>query len=83
VKTVSLREANRDFSKLIQEIERRGEVYVITRHGRPVARLGPENGDKRSDPEWARAFEEMKRLHAEGLDLGGLRVKRDEIYDRI
>ena len=82
MKSVPLREANRDFSKLIQQIERRGEVFVITRHGRPVARLGPETVNKRDDPDWALAFAEMKRLHAEGLDLGGLRVDRDDIYDR-
>ncbi len=83
MKIVSLREANKDFSKLIREIERKGETYVITRHGRPVARLVPESADKRSDPDWVLAFDEMKRLHAEGLDLGGLRVKRDELYDRV
>lgn len=83
MKTVSLREANKDFSKLIQEIERRGEVFVITRHGRPVARLGPEAANKLDDPDWALAFDEMKRLHAQGLDLDGLRVDRDDLYDRV
>ena len=82
MKSVSLREANRNFSKLIQEVERRGEVYVITRHGRPVARLEPESANNRDDPDWAQAFAEMKRLHAEGLDLGGLSVDRDDTYDR-
>lgn len=82
MKRVSLREANKDFSKLIQEIERKGEAFVITRHGRPVARLIPETEDKQSDPKWRVAFEEMKRLHAKGLDLGGLRVERDDLYDR-
>ena len=83
MKTVSLREAHKDFSKLIQGIERRGEVFVITRHGRPVARLGPEGVDKHDDPDWALAFGEMKRLHAQGLDLGGLRLDRDDLYDRV
>ena len=82
MKTVSLRDANKDFSKLIQEIERKGEVFVITRHGKPVARLGPEIASKRADPEWASAFAEMERLLDKGLDLGGLSVDRDDLYDR-
>ena len=82
MKTVSLRDANKDFSKLIQEIERKGEVFVITRHGKPVARLGPETASKRADPEWASAFAEMERLLDKGLDLGGLSVDRDDLYDR-
>lgn len=83
MKTVTLREANKDFSKLVQEIERKGEEYLITRHGHPVARLIPHTQDKRTDPEWVAAFERMKRLHAAGLDLGGLKIDRDELYDRL
>ena len=82
MKSVSIRDANKDFSKLIQAVERKGEEFVITRHGRPVARLVPDPGDKRADPEWQAAFAEMQRLHTEGLDLGGLKFGRDEIYDR-
>ena len=40
MKTVSLREANKEFSKLVLEVERRGQTYAITRHGRQIARLG-------------------------------------------
>lgn len=82
MKTVSLREANRDFSKLVQEIERKGDSFVITRHGRPVAHLIPHVADKHADPEWIAAFKRMKALQARGLDLGGLRVDRESLYDR-
>ena len=82
MKTVTLREANKDFSKLVQEIERKGEEYLITRHGHPVARLVAHTRDKRTDPAWAAAFERMKSLHSKGLDLGGLKIDRDELYDR-
>ena len=81
MKTVSLREANKDFSKLIQEIERRGDSFVITRHGCPVARLIPHVADKHADPDWVAAFDQMRALHAKGIDLGGLKVDRETIHD--
>ncbi len=82
MKRVSIQTAEKGFMKLIQEIERTGESYVITRHGRPVARLAPHQRDKRTDPNWQEAFAEMQRLHADGLDLGGMRLDREEIYRR-
>jgi len=83
MKTVTLREANKDFSKLVQEIERKGEQFLITRHGRPVARLVPHIEDKRANPDWVAAFERMKQLHSTGLNLSGLKIDRDELYDRL
>lgn len=38
--TVSLQRANQQFSKLIAAVEK-GETFVITRRGRPVARIVP------------------------------------------
>ena len=38
--TISAAEANRGFSKLLREV-REGRSFVVTSHGRPVARLGP------------------------------------------
>jgi prevent-host-death family protein len=40
--TVSLREANQNFSRLMAAVER-GEVFSITRRGREVARLVPSS----------------------------------------
>ncbi len=82
MKTVSLREANKDLSKLVREIERNGEGYVITRHGRPVARLVSHAKEKSADPDWVAARERMERLHAKGLDLGGLKVGRNALHGR-
>ena len=81
VRKVSLQEANQQLSKLIASVER-GEDYVITRRGRPVARLLPHEGDKASDPKWSAAFRRMMARLEEGASLGGLRIKRDELYDR-
>jgi prevent-host-death family protein len=83
MKTVTLREANKNLSKLVREIEREGEGYVITRRGRPVARLVRHAMEKSANPNWEAARERMKRLHAKGLDLGGLKIDRDALYDRL
>lgn len=40
MKTVTVYEAKTHLSALLSEVEA-GEAMVITRHGRPVARLGP------------------------------------------
>ncbi len=40
MKTISARDANHRFSKVLDSAER-GESVVITRHGRPVALLSP------------------------------------------
>lgn len=81
MRTVSLMTANQEFSRLIQEVER-GEDFVITRRGRPVARLVPHREDKTADPEWAAAWGRMMERLEEGASLGGLRIERDTIYDR-
>ena len=81
MRTVSLMIANQQFSRLMREVES-GEDIVITRRGRPVARLVPHREDKTADPEWAAAYERMMARLEQGASLGGLRVRRDEIYDR-
>ena len=81
MRTVSLMVANQQFSRLIREVEA-GEDIVITRRGRPIARLVPHRADKTADPEWVAAYERMMELLEEGASLGGLRVRRDELYDR-
>jgi prevent-host-death family protein len=40
--SISLREANQNFSRVIAAVER-GEVFAITRRGQEVARLTPSN----------------------------------------
>jgi prevent-host-death family protein len=43
-KIVSAAEANRRFSQLLRSV-RDGDSYVVTAHGRPVARIVPIRGD--------------------------------------
>ncbi len=81
MRTVSLMTANQEFSRLVKEVER-GEGFVITRRGRPIAKLVPHTADKTADPEWAAAYGRMMARLDEGVSLGGLRAERAELYDR-
>ena len=73
--------ANQEFSRLIRDVER-GEGVLITRRGRPIAKLMPHSADKTADPEWAAAYRRMMGLLQEGASLGGLKIGREELYDR-
>lgn len=55
---MSIREANQNFSRLIAEVER-GETVIITKNGRPVAKVAPQPADRRDDPEWRAAYERL------------------------
>ena len=82
MRQVSLREANQNFAKLIAEVEA-GEQVVLTRRGRPVARIVPEARKKRElTPEQQAAYERLVALMNRGHRGGGQGVNRDEIYDR-
>ena len=69
-KTITLREANQAFSRVIREVEA-GEEFTITRDGEPVARLVPVRRERVLTPEQeaarARTLERMKK----GWHLGG------------
>ena len=80
MRTVFLTTANQGLSKLVREVER-GEGFLITRRGRPVAKLVPPSTDKASDPEWAAAHRRMM-IPLEG---GGARRAQDRtaaLHDR-
>ena len=57
MRTVSIREAQRNFKALIDEVESGGEVR-ITKRGQVVARIGP------ATPEGLEWPDTMARLHA-------------------
>lgn len=81
MRTVSLMKANQEFSRLVREVER-GESFLITRRGRPVAKLVPHTADQAADPGWTISYKRMMARLDEGASLGGLRVERENIYDR-
>ena len=82
IKSVKLSEANQRFSKIIQQLEIDGIPVRILRRDKFVAFLCPDNGNIRSIEERKAAFDELRTLHAKGLDLGGMHVNRSDLYDR-
>jgi prevent-host-death family protein len=61
VATVSAYEAKTHLPRLIREVER-GETVIITRHGKPVAKLAPVDDQRRADID--EVIERMKRARA-------------------
>ena len=76
-KAVSAADANRRFSKLLRAV-REGQSYLVTAHGKPVARIVPVAGAGAL----ARAAQAtlLKRLRSEPVVKVG-RWKREELYE--
>lgn len=75
-KSISAAEANRKFSQVLREV-REGRSYIVTSHGRPVARISPVMAGRAAEA--ARAAL-LRRLQSEPVSNIG-RWKRDELYD--
>lgn len=75
-KIVSAAEANRSFSRLLRSV-REGESYIVTSHGRPVAKIVPI----RDDAVRKRARELLlARLRTQpAIDIGPW--TREELYE--
>jgi prevent-host-death family protein len=73
MREMSIREANKNFSQVIAAAEQ-GETIVITKNGRPVAKIMPQPSDRSADPDWQAAYEAMaaslRRKPAGGYRLG-------------
>jgi prevent-host-death family protein len=69
MKTISAREANQNFSRILAEVEA-GETVLIAKHGRTVAELRPTSSDRRDDPAWRAAFEHMIELMDQTPETG-------------
>ena len=79
-KTIGLREANQGFSRCIREVEA-GEEFVITRNGKPVARLVRATGKRVLTPEQQAARERARAIMEKGWHLGTKRLDRESMYD--
>jgi prevent-host-death family protein len=84
MKHVGMFEAKTHLSSLVEEVEKGGEV-VITRHGKPVARLvraRPPHEKHYTPEEVARRRKALEELRAIGQRLQ-LNLTREEIKARI
>jgi prevent-host-death family protein len=84
-RSVSAREANQQFSRILRDVEAGAEI-LVTRRGQPVARIvpaAPPSRERRLTPEQEAAHaRSMERLR-KGWNLGGGKFDRDELYDEI
>lgn len=75
---MSAAEANRNFSKLLREVQG-GRSYLVTSHGRPVARVIPYEGPSPELVE-ARKAHLKELMDRPAVDIGPW--TRDEIHER-
>lgn len=76
-KSVSAADANRRFSELLRMV-REGHSYIVTAHGKPIARLGPIDSGEDVSRQALSAL--IKRLRSERPTTIG-HWKRDELYE--
>jgi antitoxin (DNA-binding transcriptional repressor) of toxin-antitoxin stability system len=73
MRRVSATEAARQFSDLLDQVEREGETFVVERRGRAVASIAPAAAvsgrtvkellrSQPADPAWARELAELRGL---------------------
>ncbi|MFM8606552.1 MAG: type II toxin-antitoxin system Phd/YefM family antitoxin [Hyphomicrobiales bacterium] len=68
-------DAKNKFGTLLDLVEQ-GEEVVVTRHGKPVARLVAESSvSKKRTPEEAKKLVEEFRQMAKGVTLNGISIK--------
>ncbi len=76
-KAISAAEANRRFSHLLREV-REGHSFIVTSHGKPVAKITPHTRESASEKAREAFF---RRLEAQPVRNIG-RWTRDELYER-
>jgi prevent-host-death family protein len=79
MRSVTAREANQAFSRILKEAEG-GQSVVITRRGQPVAVIAPYRAADGRERE--RAIEHIVALMQRGLPIGGRGFTRDEMHER-
>lgn len=75
-KAISAAEANRKFSQVLREV-REGHSYVVTSHGKPVARISPAE-ETRSQKSRDRLLQHLRSQPVRNIG----RWTRDELYER-
>jgi prevent-host-death family protein len=87
MKQVTLREANRQFSKLVREVEETGERVLVLRSGKPAVEIAPARATRASrklTSEQQAAFNAFVEaaLKNPGNSKGVRRWTRNELHER-
>jgi prevent-host-death family protein len=78
---VPIREVNQHLSRYIEIVEQ-GEEIIITRRGRPVARLSAVKTERELSEAQKDALARTLSRMREGYDLGEWAFDRDELHER-
>ena len=76
-KAISAADANRKFSQVLRQV-REGQSYVVTSHGRPVARIGPVKAEGSANSGARNSL--LNRLRSERVVKVG-RWNREDLYE--
>lgn len=81
--SISAREANHHFSRVLREVES-GAEFIVTRRGVPVARIIPAQppGERRLSAEQEAILNRSMARLRRGWPLGGGRLDRDQLHER-
>lgn len=63
-KTVRASELQRNFGKVLQDIDERGDKYIIERHGEPIAAMVPMEVYEQWKRSRSRFFEQLRSAQA-------------------
>ncbi|MGH7815014.1 MAG: type II toxin-antitoxin system Phd/YefM family antitoxin [Candidatus Binataceae bacterium] len=75
--SISASDANRKFSELLRNV-RAGRSYIVTAHGKPVARIVPaDTSAKAKSAAWEALIKRLRSQRA--INIGPW--TRDELYD--
>jgi prevent-host-death family protein len=80
-KTLTLRDANQTFSSCIRAVEA-GEDFVITRNGKPVARLTPVSSVRTLTDRQQQALAQFRAVVREGWRLESGPLDREALHER-
>lgn len=78
---ISLREANQHLSQYIAAVER-GEEVIITRRGKPVAKLVKVTEKRKLTSDQKAAWQRTLARMTKGVSLGGEEFDRDAAHER-
>lgn len=79
LREITAREANQRFASLLAEVERTGAGFIVTKRGKPVARILPLDTKLGLTPEQETA---LRRFLNRSWDLGIESLNRDELHER-
>lgn len=77
---INLRDANQNLSRHVSELKPDDEI-VITKHGKPVARLLPVVEESALSEEKQAALQRLRQRSRKGYALGGEKLDRASLYE--